>query len=137
MAHIGLSEAAKLTGKDKATIHRAMVSGRLSFIVDPDGARRIDPAELERVFRIRTPAAIAPRNRTATGRNNLQPLQIDPLLEAERSKIALLEATLDDMRHRLDRAEDERRQMQARLDGLLADKRPRRSLWRWRGAGAF
>src|SRR3954454_15753391 len=98
MAQIGLSEAAKLTGKDKATIHRAMASGRLSFTVGPDGARRIDPAELERVFRITAPDAIAPRTRPAAPRNSLQSLQTDAPLEAERSKVALLEATVADLR---------------------------------------
>jgi hypothetical protein len=151
MVHIGLSEAAKLTGKDKATIHRAMASGRLSFTVGSDGARRIDPAELERVFRIKTPDAIAPRTRPAAERNNLQPLQIDALLEAERSKTALLEATVADLRHRLDRADEERRRTQEQLVGLqtqmaalLTDQRatptappppaPRR-WWNWRRQG--
>jgi hypothetical protein len=109
VAHIGLSEAAKLTAKDKATIHRAMASGRLSFTVGADGARQIDPAELERVFRIKTPGAIAFRNRPAAMRNSLQPLQTDALLEAERSKIAILEATVADLCQRLDRADAERR----------------------------
>jgi hypothetical protein len=123
MPYIGLSEAAKLTGKDKATIHRAMVSGRLFFIVGPDGARQIDPAELERVFRIKEPAAIAPRTRIATGRNHLQSVQTDALLEAERGKVTILEATVADLRNRLDRAEAERRQAQEKLTALLADQR--------------
>ena len=132
MAHIGLSEAAKLTGKDKATIHRAMASGRLSFTVDADRARQIDPAELERVFRIKTPGAIAPRNRPAAVRNSLQPLQTDALLEAERSKIAILEATVADLRQRLDRADAERRQAQEKLTAVLADQRqPHRRWWPW------
>jgi hypothetical protein len=52
MANIGLSEAARLTGKPRSTIHRAMKSGRLSYTVGADGARLIDPAELERAFAI-------------------------------------------------------------------------------------
>ena len=132
MAHIGLSEAAKLTGKDKATIHRAMASGRLSFVIGPNGARQIDPAELERVFRLTAPGAIASRNRPAAVRNNLQPLQTDALLEAERNKIAILEATVADLRQRLDRADAERRQAQEKLTAILADQRPaRRGWWRW------
>ena len=54
MALIGLTEAAKLTGKNKATIHRAMKDSRLSFTVAENGERQIDPAELERVFPIKT-----------------------------------------------------------------------------------
>src|SRR3954451_9483762 len=138
MPHIGLSEAAKLTGKDKATIHRAMASGRLSFVIGQDGARRIDPAELERVFRIDAPDAIVPINRHAARRNNLQPLQTDALLEAERSKVAILEATVADLHNRLDRADTELRQAQEKFTPVLADQRvappvpARRSWWPWR-----
>ena len=67
MPGIGLSEAAKLTGRNQSTIHRAMKTGRLSFTVGDDGERRIDPAELDRVFGIKLnggaiPDASAPRS---------------------------------------------------------------------------
>ena len=45
------SEAARLVGRDVSTLHRAMVSGRLSFTKDRAG--QLDPAELERVFGIK------------------------------------------------------------------------------------
>ncbi len=46
---VGLNEAARITGKNKATIHRA--AGKdLSFTLAPDGSRRFDIAELERVY---------------------------------------------------------------------------------------
>lgn len=53
MASIGLSEAAKLTGRNQSTIHRAMKAGRLSYTVGEAGERRIDTAELDRVFRVK------------------------------------------------------------------------------------
>src|SRR5689334_2339731 len=113
-----------------------MASGRLSFIIGPDGARQIDPAELERVFRNRAPTAIASRTYTATLRNSLQPMQTDALLEAERSKVAILEATVADLRNRLDQADAERRRAQEKLTALLTDQRPApsgptRRWWRW------
>jgi hypothetical protein len=52
MAQIGLSEAARLVGKNQSTIHRAMKAGRLSYTTGPAGERRIDTAELARVFAI-------------------------------------------------------------------------------------
>src|SRR5215469_16376131 len=54
MTMLGLSEAARLVGRDVSTLHRAMVSGRLSFTKDAAGKRQLDPAELERVFGIKT-----------------------------------------------------------------------------------
>jgi hypothetical protein len=53
MALVGLSEAAKLTGRNQTTIHRAMKAGRLSCTVDETGSRRIETAELDRVFGIK------------------------------------------------------------------------------------
>jgi hypothetical protein len=54
MASVGLSEAAKLTGRNQTTIHRAMKTGRLSYTKDEAGGRRIDTAELDRVFGIKS-----------------------------------------------------------------------------------
>jgi hypothetical protein len=140
MALIGLTEAAKLTGKDKATIHRAMKSGRLSFTVSDDGERQIDPAELERVFPIKQQndeAEVAPRNRRKSESNHLQIAQLSAQLESERVKTAALQERLgdkdtviDDLRQRLDREGEERRQAQAKLTALLTDQRePERRHW--------
>lgn len=49
-APIGIKEAVRLTGRNKGTIHKAMTTGKLPFTLSADGIRRIDPAELERVF---------------------------------------------------------------------------------------
>ena len=53
MASNGLSEAARLTGKPRSTIHRAMRDGRLSYAVGPDGARLIELSELERIYPVK------------------------------------------------------------------------------------
>ena len=135
MTLIGLTEASKLTGKDKTTIHRAMKSGRLSFTLGDDGDRQIDPAELERVFPIKPQdgeTEVAPRNRKKAGSNHVQIAQLTAQLEIERTKTAALEERLadkdgviDDLRRRLDREGEERRQAQARLTALLTDQRPK------------
>jgi hypothetical protein len=143
MAAIGLSEAARLTGKPRSTIHRAMKDGRLSFAIGPGGARLIDPAELERVY------AIKPRRNGATdaqtvASNTLQHPSVVAQLEAERAKTAGLEAlvaahedTITDLRGRLDRSEEERRRAQA----ILTDQRTqrptqqRRRWWPWGRGG--
>jgi hypothetical protein len=91
MALIGLTEASKLTGKDKTTIHRAMKSGRLSFTIGDDGDRQIDPAELGRVFLIKPQDGepeVAQRNRKKAGSNHMQIAQLTAQLEIERAKTA-------------------------------------------------
>jgi hypothetical protein len=47
---VGLTDAARMTGKDQSTITRACQSGRLSFTKDESGNRMFDLAELERVY---------------------------------------------------------------------------------------
>lgn len=129
MALIGLTEAAKLTGKDKATIHRAMKSGRLSFTVSENGERQIDPAELERVFLIKTTDELQ-RNSSNPKRTYTQPTvkvaELLAQLEAERMKtlglqerLADKDTVIDDLRQRLDREGEERR----RLTAILTDQR--------------
>lgn len=50
MSHVTLTQAAKLTGRARSTLHRACVSGRISYTRGEDGARMIDVAELERAY---------------------------------------------------------------------------------------
>src|SRR4051812_27216726 len=135
MPAVGLSEAAKLTGRNQSTIHRAMKTGRLTFTVAENGERRIDVAELERAFGLKgsaSPDAIA------------QPLQSHA---AQGSELAALQRLLDDredtirdLRARLDTSEQERRASQAQLAAFLTDQRSttpppepaaRRRWWRW------
>ena len=54
MPSVGLKEAARLTGKNQSTIHRAMKKNKISYTVNDDGERVIDVAELNRVFQINT-----------------------------------------------------------------------------------
>ena len=45
---LSLSQSAKATSVSKATVHRAIKSGKLSATRNEDGNYRIDPAELDR-----------------------------------------------------------------------------------------
>jgi hypothetical protein len=51
-----LTSAAKAVGVHKASIHRAIKSGKLSARRLEDGTYRIDPAELSRVYEVKPPA---------------------------------------------------------------------------------
>jgi hypothetical protein len=122
VTQLNIAEAAKISGRNRTTIIRAMKTGRLSFTRNGAGERRIDTAELERVF----PATVV---RTAQS----DTVHLSELLEAERSKTVGLERTIDDLRQRLDASEGERRQVQARLDALLPTPTPKLRGWRfWR-----
>ena len=45
-----LGQAARATGKSKASIHKAVKTGRISAGRTPDGHYQIDPSELHRVY---------------------------------------------------------------------------------------
>jgi hypothetical protein len=85
VALAGLSEAAKPTGRNQTTIHRAMKAGRLCYTVGEAGERRVDTTELDRVFGVKINGAPAAAM--------VQPVQshVTPVREIE-----LLQRLLDD-----------------------------------------
>jgi hypothetical protein len=139
MAAIGLAEAARLTGRNPSTIHRAMKTGRLSYTKDPAGERRIEVAELERVFGIKTASfeavprgngAMPGNDAYASGRNDMhggELAALQRLLDDRECTIADLRESIRDLRARLDAESAERRrevEERRRLTMLLADQRP-------------
>lgn len=50
MAQISISEASRLTGKNRSTLHRHIKSGKLSKFLDKDNNPTIDTSELARVY---------------------------------------------------------------------------------------
>jgi len=124
-----LGQAAKATGTSKPTLSRAIKSGRLSAQKQPDGSFVIDPAELHRVY---PPAATtgndngnAEQSETPNNPKALQE-QLETLREERDRERRQLQATIDDLRHRLDEEAAERRQSAGeirRLTLLLTDQR--------------
>jgi hypothetical protein len=114
MAGIGVSEAARLVGRDVSTLHRMMKNGRLSYTTDSSGRRRLDPAELARLFDL----AAMHGNGATQSMDSPQgdAVQVVALL---REAVQCRDAMLADLRHRLDASEAERRQLSERLHGLL------------------
>lgn len=53
MAIVSISEAARLTGKTRATIHRHINTGKLSKTKDDTGSIGIDISELIRIYNIK------------------------------------------------------------------------------------
>ena len=123
-----VGQAAKATGKSKPTISRAIKTGAISATKNGDGSYTIDPAELHRVF----PPVTSTSNETPDlKRSETPPLQRE--IELLRELLSDKDAVIDDLRQRLDREGEERRQAQAQLTALLADQRSpaRRSWWPW------
>jgi hypothetical protein len=120
-----LSKAAEISGKGKSTIHRAIKSGKISAKRHEDGSYSIDASELHRVF---------PRNPSEpTPRDNPEPPSEPPAVELEvlRMKATMLEEqlgrerdTVEDLRRRLDRAEER----VLALSAPLTPREPQRGL---------
>ena len=117
-----LGTAAKHVGKSKPTISKAIKDGKLSA-TKVDGVYQIDPSELSRVF---------PSIATASPQAPTSPSVPLALLE---QRNAHLEATVDDLKSRLDemKLERDRALQEAREDrnkamALLEYQRPK-SLW--------
>lgn len=117
-----VTEAARAVGRSKATIIRAIASGTLSATRDELGKPwRIDPAELMRAFPepVHEPDRIPDHDASRTD-----------LIREKDTLIAAHEATIADLRRRLDDAHAERRQTadrlaaaQERIAALLTDQR--------------
>jgi hypothetical protein len=121
-----LGTAAKATGKAKSTILRAIKSGTISATKAHDGSYEIDPSELHRVF--------PPNGAQQTSSTDTQPIEERDatlrlrleILEAERQRERdQMQATIDDLRARLDRSED-------RITALLAAPHRAQHWWPWR-----
>ena len=120
-------EAARAVGVSKSTLLRAFASGRVSFEVDDRGRRRVDTAELERVFPGRIDGITRAHDPGAWTRPRPAPA---PIPEA-----AELVAMLREQIHRLEvEAERERTEAQTwreryhelsqKHHALLTDQRP-------------
>jgi hypothetical protein len=124
MAKLGLQAAAELTGRSRSTIHRAMNQGRLSYERDESGARLVETAELLRVFGESPPEDAG--NRASNGeRHAMRNVELRAKLELERSKNALLEERITELKEERDRWREQ-------ATRLLTDQRPRRRWWPWR-----
>lgn len=110
MAELSLAQAAKLTGKSKSTLTRAIKSGRMSAARRADGTFGLDPAELLRVYpdAVRGASDGASRNGDPVASDAAQKSEIsalrDDLAEA-RQQAAVAQALADERARSLEAAE--------------------------------
>jgi hypothetical protein len=129
MALLSVSAAARAAGVDRATIHRALKSGRLSATVDDTGARAIDTAELARVFPLRAtgePVTVA----APTGPGVLeQARQADELVAVLRERVRGLEEQRELYRQQLQAAQAAMESMTFRLPPPAAAQVLQEPVW--------
>lgn len=117
-----LGEAAKATGKSKATISNAIKTGRLSVHEKTESGYRIAASELFRAFPPNVQSngqAEQTRTQEPNGLNRGLEREIELLREERERERQQFEATIDDLRRRLDAEGEERRRMTA----ILTDQR--------------
>lgn len=130
---ISLGEAARRTGLSKATVQRAIKSGKLSAAsVNPDGSYNIDPAELARVYELKPrDGFVDPSMKQLETLTESGGLQVEVAVLRERlsaigreqeqaeRRYQLAAEQIEDLRRRLDNESEERR----KLTALLTDQR--------------
>lgn len=123
-----ISEAVKATGVSKATIHRARENGKISASKDENGHYQFDPAELHRVFPRRTDTAHntpndAARDAGETAKNDSELSALAAKLEVTEKLVDAHAQTIEDLRDRLTKEGEERRQLTAMLTDQRNEKR--------------
>lgn len=120
-----LSEAAKVTGKSKTTLTRAIKSGKLSARKNDDGNYEIDPAELNRAFENTIAKKTAKDNKkkntstktTSTKTTSTRNVDLEILqnkLESKEEQISLKDDLIEQLKAERDR-----------VYGLITDQRDR------------
>ena len=115
-----LGEAARATGKSKATISKAIKSGRISAQKDETGTFRIDPSELHRVY---LPTVSSEHNETQVNTHEKRDIdgtirELQARLEAAHERLSDKESVIVDLR-------EDRDKWRQQATALLADQRPK------------
>lgn len=118
MPELSLSQAAKLTGKSKSTINRAIKAGKLSATRHDDGSYSIDPAELSRAFGWEPHEGAKRRDAEPDGTRLLE-------------RIAALEAMLSREREISADLKEDRDRWRQQATALLTDQRLTATTSRW------
>lgn len=115
-----LGEAAKAAGKSKATISKAIKSGRLSAIREETGAFRIEAAELHRVYplNVENEQDRTPKETQETLEKGPAIKELQARLEAAHERLADKEAMIADLR-------EDRDCWRQQATARLADQRPK------------
>lgn len=132
-----LGQAVQHVECSKATLSKALKKGDLSAARQADGSWRINPAELARWNAERSTRGqkIATRTPTEPSMNLPEDSALQVRLEVTEGRLADAQATIDDLRSRLDAEQEERRALVHRLLPSPQEPAPkRRGFLQWFGA---
>lgn len=122
MATVSMTKGAELAGVSKGTVSKALKSGRLSYAEKTDNGYLIDTSELFRVFPPKQKETVE-ESYSDTPNGNRETLINSGGLQREiellREQLQDRDGVVLDLRQRLDKSEEERREAQARVIGLL------------------
>ncbi len=120
-----LAEAAKATRKSKSTLTRAIKKGTIAASKNDHGQYEIEPSELHRVYAPVASVDVAQQSNDAPRNSDETPDLLNELIElraqvkVQDQLVSAHENTITDLRDRLDREGEERRQLTA----MLTDQR--------------
>lgn len=117
-----LGTAAKAVGMSKATISKAIKSGKISAVRMPNGSFEIEPVELHRVYPPVSETVTSERSETPgeTGVNSNETILLVARLEMAHARIADLENDRDQWRQTANRLLDNRDAQQGSSKSLFA-----------------
>lgn len=118
-----LGEAAKATGKSKATISKAIKSGRISAHKDETGTFHIDPSELHRVY---PPTVSSEHKETQT--NTPEKYDSDGVIRELQARLEAAHERLSDKDGVISDLREDRDKWRQQATALLADQRPAKGL---------
>ena len=119
MALVGLTEAARLTGKHPTTILRARAAGRLSSSLNPSEQRVFDTAELDRTYGLKAGNGAIPEAGASELQRSSVLLRENELLV---QRVAEQSEVIRTLSQRLEASEEERREAQRKLTALLTHR---------------
>lgn len=123
-------EAAKLVGKSVPTITRAIKSGKMNAKPRKPRGWIIEPSELFRVFVPVTDETNVNR-KTLDDETFIEGSVLQAKLELMEERFEDAQATIEDLRERLDAESQERRQLTAQItDHRQSQKPQKRGFWR-------
>ena len=118
-----LGEAARATGKSKATISKAIKNGRVSARKDETGTFHIDPSELHRVY---PPAASGEHKETPM--NTAEKTSVDGSIRELQARLEAAHERLSDKEAVIADLKDDRDRWRQQATSLLTDQRPPKGL---------
>lgn len=117
LAYVGINHAARLTGKAKEQIYRAIAAGKLSWTVDPTSNKKsLQVADLNRVF------GLKPVGVTSTkggNENQMLPPPQPAVSPAELAEIAQIKAQFEAQKETIRRLDDQVSDLRQQRDRLM------------------